>query len=90
MQLYSQVADLLGNVIVECTNVRHFNLLARFHYILNLPRIYNCYFNSRFNLKTTQRANVIVLSTLNKAYLIMFDKENIHTGRVKGLIGVET
>ena len=39
VQLYSQVADLFGNVIVKCINIRLFDLLARFHYILNLPRI---------------------------------------------------
>ena len=38
LQLYSQVADLLGNVIVKRINIRIFDLLARFHYILNLPR----------------------------------------------------
>ena len=39
LQLYSQVADLFGNVIVKRINIRLFNLLAQFHYILNLPRI---------------------------------------------------
>ena len=39
LQLYSQVADLFGNVIVKRINVSVFDLLARFHYILNLPRI---------------------------------------------------
>ena len=39
LQLYSQVADLFGNVIVKCINIRLFDLLARFHYILNLPRM---------------------------------------------------
>ena len=38
LQLYSQVADLFGNVIVKRINIRLFDLLARFHYILNLPR----------------------------------------------------
>ena len=38
LQLYSQVADLFGNVIVKRINMRLFYLLARFHYILNLPR----------------------------------------------------
>ena len=37
--MYSQVADLFGNLIVKCINIRLFDLLARFHYILNLPRI---------------------------------------------------
>ena len=38
LQLYSQVADDLGNVIVMRIDIRLFDLLARFHYILNLPR----------------------------------------------------
>ena len=38
LQLYSQVADLFGHVIVKRINIRLFDLLARFHYILNLPR----------------------------------------------------
>ena len=38
VQLYSQVADLFGIVIVKRINIRLFDLLARFHYILNLPR----------------------------------------------------
>ena len=38
LQLYSQVADIFGNVIVKRINMIHFDLLARFHYILNLPR----------------------------------------------------
>ena len=41
LQLYSQVADLFGNVIVKRINIRLFDLLARFHYILNLPRSLN-------------------------------------------------
>ena len=39
LQLYIQVADLYENVIVKCINIRLFDLLARFHYILNLPRM---------------------------------------------------
>ena len=39
LQLYSQEADLFGNVIVKRINIRLFDLLARYHYILNLPRI---------------------------------------------------
>ena len=39
LQLYSQVADLFGNVIVKRINIRLFDLLARFHYILNFPRM---------------------------------------------------
>ena len=40
LQVYSQIADLLGNVIVKRINIRVLGLLARFHYILNLPRRY--------------------------------------------------
>ena len=43
LQLYSQVTDLFGNVIVKRINIRGFDLLARFHYILNLPRNMVCY-----------------------------------------------
>ena len=38
LQWYSQVKDLCGNVIVKHINIRLFDLLARLHYILNLPR----------------------------------------------------
>ena len=40
LQLYSQVTDLFWNVIVKRINIRVFNLLALFHYILNLPRMH--------------------------------------------------
>ena len=33
LQLYSQVADLFGNVNVKRINIRLFDLLARFRYI---------------------------------------------------------
>ena len=39
LQLYSQVTDLFRNAIVKRINIRLFDLLARFHYIWNLPRI---------------------------------------------------
>ena len=39
LQYYSQVTDLFWNVIVKRINIRLFDLLALFHYILNLPRI---------------------------------------------------
>ena len=39
LHLYSQIADLSGNVIVKRIIIRLFDLLARFHYILNLPRM---------------------------------------------------
>ena len=40
LQLYSQVTDIFGNVIVKRINISLFDLLARFHCILNLPRIW--------------------------------------------------
>ena len=43
LQLYSQVADLFWNVTVKRINIRLFDLLARFHYILNLPRMSGCW-----------------------------------------------
>ena len=39
LQFYSQVTYRFGNVIVKRINIRLFDLLARFHYILNLPRM---------------------------------------------------
>ena len=48
LQLFSQVADLFGNVIVKRLNIRLFDLLALFHYILNLPRMCRLYW---FRLK---------------------------------------
>ena len=38
LQLYSQVTDLFGNVIVKRINMRLFYVLTPFHYILNLRR----------------------------------------------------
>ena len=37
LQLYSQVTDIFGNVIVKRINIRLFDLLALFHCILNQP-----------------------------------------------------
>ena len=49
LQLYSQLIYLFGNVIVKHINITLFDLLARFHYILNPPRIYFLQmFNGRF------------------------------------------
>ena len=39
LQLYSQVTDLFGNIIVKRITIRLFDLLALFHYILKLPRM---------------------------------------------------
>ena len=69
LQLYSQVTDLFGNVIVKRINTRLFDLLARFHYILNLPR--NTYqlthillnnFPRVTNLVSTQYSDIVLLS----------------------------
>ena len=38
LYLYSQVADLFGNIIVNRINIKLYDLLARFHYILNISR----------------------------------------------------
>ena len=38
-QLFSQVTDIFGNVIVKRINLRLFDVLTLFHYILNLPRM---------------------------------------------------
>ena len=43
VQLYSQVADLFGNEIVKRINIRLSDLLARFDYIVNLPRTHPQY-----------------------------------------------
>ena len=56
LQLYSQVADLFGNVIVKRINIRLFDLLARFHYILNLPRILTNVFNFNKSLLMLSKA----------------------------------
>ena len=39
LQLYSQVTDFFRNVILKRINMRLSDLLAQFHYILNLSRI---------------------------------------------------
>ena len=39
LQLFRQVTDLFGNVIAKRINIRLFDLLALFHYMLNLSRI---------------------------------------------------
>ena len=44
-QLYSQVTDFLGNVIVKRINIRRFDLLTRRNYILNPPHIMRFYEN---------------------------------------------
>ena len=38
LHLCSQVTDLFGNVIIKRIDMKLFDLFARFHYILNLPR----------------------------------------------------
>ena len=44
LHLYNQVTDLFVNVIVKRINIRLFDLFARCHYILNLPRIWSTVF----------------------------------------------
>ena len=44
-QLYSQVTDFLGNVIVKRINIRLFDLLTRRNNILNPPHIMRFYEN---------------------------------------------
>ena len=39
LQLYNQVTDIFGNVFVKHITIRLFDLLTRFHYILNPTRI---------------------------------------------------
>ena len=46
LQMYSQVADHFGNVIVMRNDIKLFDLLARFHYILNLSRTYSINYGS--------------------------------------------
>ena len=62
LQLYSQVADLFANVIVKRINIRLFDLLARFHYILNLPRIEKK--NGIKNISNNYRNNMAMLTIL--------------------------
>ena len=38
LQMHSQLEDLFENEIVKRINIRLYDLLARFLYILNLPR----------------------------------------------------
>ena len=49
LQLYSQLTDFFGNVIVKRINMRVFDSLARFHYILNLPRTCNTIMHNRIH-----------------------------------------
>ena len=39
LHLFSQEADLLINVIMKCVNIKLWDILGCFHYILNPPRI---------------------------------------------------
>ena len=43
LQLYSQVTDVFRNVTVKRIKIKLFDLLARCHYILNFPRMYENY-----------------------------------------------
>ena len=64
LQLYSQIADLFGNVIVKRINIRLFDLLARFHYILNLPRM------SIFVKKKTIHSGYVVMKFIYQSQKI--------------------
>ena len=39
LQLFSQETDLLMKVIIKCVNIKLWDILSCFHYILNAPRI---------------------------------------------------
>ena len=74
LQLYSQVTDLFGNVIVKCINIRLFDLLALFHYILNLPRI------SARGLKCLERDYYKLPKGSNDGHMLRDYGENINAG----------
>ena len=80
LQLYSQVTDLFGNVIVKRINIRLFDLLARFHYIMNLPRI----FSSKEKIDACQNTNSI---GLNYLYLYKHSFYKIKLSRFEDLNG---
>ena len=40
LQLFSQETDLLMKVIMKCVNIKFWDILSCFHYILNAPRIF--------------------------------------------------
>ena len=40
LQLFSQETYLLMKVIMKCVNIKLWDILSCFHYILNAPRIY--------------------------------------------------
>ena len=40
LHVFSQETDLLVKVIMKCVNIKFWDLLGCFHYILNPPRIY--------------------------------------------------
>ena len=50
---FSQETDLLMKVIMKCVNIKLWDILGCFHYILNAPRTLKSYF---------WRKNVIILS----------------------------
>ena len=39
LQLFSQETDLFMKVIMKCVNIKLWDILSCFHYILNAPRI---------------------------------------------------
>ena len=54
LQLHSQVTVLFGNVIIKRENIRRFDLLALFHYLIESPS-----YLSPFNI-ITEHLNVIL------------------------------
>ena len=44
LHLFSQETDLLMKVIMKCVNIKLWDILGCFHYILNAPRTYAKYF----------------------------------------------
>ena len=40
LHLFSQDTDFLMKVIVKCVNIKLWDILGCFHYILNAPRIF--------------------------------------------------
>ena len=71
LQLYSQVADLFGNVILKRINIRLVDLLARFHYILNLPRIISIE-NTMLSLTMLWRRKMFLTKVTCNGHLMIF------------------
>ena len=48
LQLFSQETDLLMKVIMKCVNIKLWDILSCFHYILNTPRTLHFFIDSDF------------------------------------------